>query len=228
MLFYDSMIHEHPHFPRGMRGMKDQGHQTTSRLQPCGLLHTEQAGLNRMSSSGNLLGFLLEAPFNKMQPTLQLACIAHRDHSSRLHWFVTSIFNFFIFIFPYKWEQNQGNLTSNKDITRYSNNCQVHAHLRVKNVCTEGWGHMSAARAHKDTQHSEIRKDTDHMQAWRESWECRGAALQPYSIGCWCLTFHRQGTKWVHALRGTNSCFFCGKWGLETGFRSHGFAGFSP
>lgn len=179
------MNHEHPHIPREMRGMRDQRHQTTSRLQTCGLLHTEQVGLNRMPASGNLLGFLLEAPFNKMHPTLQLACIAHRDHSSELHWFVTSILNSCIFIFPYKWElcvhqnnqqQNQGNLSSSRDTVRYSDNCQVHS-WRLKMHAQKGED-MSAARAHKDTQHSEIRKDRPHAGVEREL----SAEVPPFTL----------------------------------------------
>lgn len=66
---------EHPHFLGGMG---------TVALR---LLQTGQAGLNRMPSTGNHLGLLLEATLNQMQPSLELAHIAHTDHSSGLSWF---------------------------------------------------------------------------------------------------------------------------------------------
>lgn len=49
-----------------------------------------------MLSGGNHLRLLLEASLNQIQPSPGLACIAHKDHSSRLCWLIASTFHCFI------------------------------------------------------------------------------------------------------------------------------------
>lgn len=92
---------EHPHFFTGMGTVT------------LGLLQTGQAGLNGMPSTGNHPGVLLEATLNQRQPSLGLAHVAHRDHSSRLSWFVASIFNCFI-LFLVKGDFAPSRITKNE------------------------------------------------------------------------------------------------------------------